>query len=280
MIVPPYRLLALDVDGTLLRTDKSLSPRTRQSLDAARAAGVRVLLVTGRRYPAARRVAAALGGEVDLVLHNGALIMEREQVLRCLPLRRETAILAILAGRERGADPVLHVGHQGEGRLLVEGIEPSNTLLVYYLEKSHPDVVVVPDLETALSEDPIQVMFGGGLADMNVLETHLTARLGPAAVVERTAYPAQKVGVLDVLAPGVGKDRAVAFLQARWGVSRQETLAIGDNWNDRAMLEQAGLGLVMGNADPGLRGLGLPVLPSNDEDGVAWAIERHLLRLA
>jgi HAD superfamily hydrolase (TIGR01484 family) len=139
-------------------------------------------------------------------------------------------------------------------------------------------VVVVQDLEAALSEeDPIQVMFGGDLGDMNGLETHLRARLGSAAVVERTAYPTQGVGVLDVLAPGVGKDRAVAFLQERWGVSRQETLAIGDNWNDRAMLEQAGLGLVMGNADAGLRNLGLPVLPSNDEDGVAWAIERHLL---
>jgi hypothetical protein len=181
VIGPPYRLLALDVDGTLLRTDKSLSPRTRQSLDAARAAGVRLLLVTGRRYPAARRVALALGGEVDLVLHNGALIMERGAVLRCLPLRRETAILAIRAGRERRADPVLHLGQQGQGQLLVEGIEPSNTLLVYYLDKSHPDVVVVPELEAALSEDPIQVMFGGSLADMDALEPHLTARLGPAA---------------------------------------------------------------------------------------------------
>ncbi len=273
----PFRLLALDIDGTLLRTDKSLSARTRRALDEARARGLRVVLATGRRYPAARRVAASLGGEVDLVLHNGALILEAGRVLRCLPLDREVARLAIRAGRECGADPVLHVGQQGEGQLLVQGIEPSNTLLVYYLDKSHPDVTVVPDLELALSEDPIQVMFGGGLSAMDALWPQLEARLGSAAVVERTVYPAQNVGVLDVLAPGVGKGLALSFLQARWGVSREQTLAVGDNWNDRAMLEQAGLGLVMGNAAPALKELGFPVLPSNDQDGVAWAVEEYVL---
>lgn len=280
MKTPPFRLLALDIDGTLLRTDKSLSVRTLNALNEARARGLRLVLVTGRRYPAARRVAASLGGEVDLVLHNGALILEAGRVLRCLPLALSTARLAIRAGRERGADPVLHVGQQGEGQLLVQGVEPSNTLLVYYLDKSHPDVRVVPDLEGAIAEDPIQVMFGGGLTEMDALWPHLEARLGAAAVVERTVYPAQNVGVLDVLAPGVGKAPALSFLQGRWGVSREKTLAVGDNWNDRAMLEQAGLGLVMGNATPALKDLGFPVLPSNDQDGVAWAIEEHVLRLA
>ena len=71
-----YRLLALDIDGTLLRSDKTVSPRTLQALSAAQRSGVRVVLVTGRRYPAARRVAAQLPCDVDLVLHNGALIVE------------------------------------------------------------------------------------------------------------------------------------------------------------------------------------------------------------
>jgi hypothetical protein len=85
------------------------------------------------------------------------------------------------------------------------------------------------------------------------------------------------VAILDVLAPGVSKAEAVRFLQARFGVAPAQTMAVGDNWNDRRMLEEAGLGLVMGNADPALRSLGLPVLPSSDEDGVAHAVERHLL---
>ena len=271
------RLLALDIDGTLLRSDKTVSPRTVAALDAARAGGAHLVLVTGRRYPAARRVAEMIGGRLDLVLHNGALIFENQEVLRRRLLPREAARTAVRAGRERRADPVIHCGAGGEGRLLVEGIEPSNTLLVYYLDKSHPDVITVPDLEAALEEDPLQVMFGGGIPEMTALIPHLERALAGTAKIERTLYPHVGVGILDVLEPSVGKAEAVSFLQQRWGVGAAETLAIGDNWNDHEMLAGAGLGFVMGNADPDLCALGLPVLPSNDEDGVAIAIERHVL---
>jgi hypothetical protein len=272
-----FRLLALDIDGTLLTSQRSISPRTRQALVAAQAAGVRLVLVTGRRHPAARRVAEDLGGGLPLVLHNGALILEDGAVLRCVPLPREAAVAAIRSGRAAGADPVLHCGLAGEGRLLVEGQAPSGTLLAYYLEKSHPDVTTVADLVAALAEDPIQVMFGGAIPAMQALLDRLASQLAGSARIERTVYPDRGVGLLDVLHPAVGKAEALAFLQGRWGVDARETLAIGDNWNDHQMLEQAGLGLVMGNAEPALRALGLPVLPGNDEDGVAVAIERYLL---
>jgi len=275
----PVRLLALDIDGTLLRSDKTVSARTRAALDAARAGGAHLVLVTGRRYPAARRVAEMIGGRLDLVLHNGALIFENGEVLRRRPLPRAAARTAVRAGRERRADPVVHCGPSGEGRLLVEGVEPSNTLLVYYLDKSHPDVITVGDLEAALEheEDPLQVMFGGTIPEMAALVPHLERALGGTAKIERTLYPHVGVGILDVLEPTVGKAEAVRFLQDRWGVGAAETLAIGDNWNDHEMLAGAGLGFVMGNADPELCALGLPVLPTNDEDGVAVAIERHVL---
>jgi hydroxymethylpyrimidine pyrophosphatase-like HAD family hydrolase len=290
---PTYRLLALDIDGTLLGNDKTISPRNRAAIDGARAAGVHVVLVTGRRYPAARRVAEQLGGEVDLVLHNGALIVEAGSraaqpgaartrdgawVVRCRPLAHEVAKEAIAEGLAQGADPVVHCGLQGEGQLLVQGVAPSNTLLVYYLDKSHPDVVTVKDVAKALSGDPLQVMFGGAMADMARVLPPLQERLGSRARIERTVYPAMGVGILDVLTPEVGKAEALRFLQARWGLGAQETLAVGDNWNDHEMLQAAGLGFVMGNADPEMLQLGLPVLPRNDEDGVAVAVERHILQ--
>lgn len=277
-----YRLLALDIDGTLLRTDKSLSPRTRRAVDAARERGVHVVLVTGRRHPSARKVAEDLGGDVPLVLHNGALILEvdaREgtSILRCRPLPRALALETVEIGRRHGADPVVHCGQKGEGRLLVHDGPYSSTLLAYYLDRSHPDVTACVAFEHALTEDPLQVMFGGRMEDMASLLPELQALLGDRVNIERTVYPAQGVGLLDILERSVGKAEALAFLQERWRVSPAETLAIGDNWNDREMLERAGLGLVMGNAEPGMRALGLPVLPSSDEDGVAVAIEKFIL---
>ncbi|HWX24319.1 MAG TPA: HAD family hydrolase [Vicinamibacteria bacterium] len=272
----PFRLLALDIDGTLLRNDKTISERTHRALERARGEGTRLVLVTGRRYPSALRVADQLGGKIPLILHNGALIIEEGEVTHRELLPARVARKAIRVGRRAGADPVLHMGHQGEGRLVVEGAgRPSGTLLAYYLDKSHPDVRVVPDLEDALSEDPLQVMFGGTIAEMDALLVPLEQELKGEVRIERTVYNTLGVSLLDLLHPSCGKARALRLLEERWEIPSEETLAIGDNWNDREMLEGAGLGLVMGNADPALLRLGFPVLPTNDEDGVAVALERY-----
>jgi hydroxymethylpyrimidine pyrophosphatase-like HAD family hydrolase len=272
-----FRLLALDIDGTLLRSDKAISERTYAALAAARARGVRLVLVTGRRYPAAREVARQLGADTPLILHNGALVVEEGRVVRCRPLAAEVAAEAVRLARAEGADPVLHLGQQGEGRLVVEAPARASRLLSFYLRAAGSDVLEVPDLVAAIEEDPIQVMFGGPIEPMASLAGRLRSSLGARARIERTVYPEPGVGILDVLHPAAGKAEALDFLRGRWGVSAAATLAVGDNWNDREMLEQAGLGLVMGNADPAMLQLGLPVLPTNDKDGVAVAIERNIL---
>jgi len=276
---PRIRLVALDIDGTLLRSDKVLSPRTREVLLRAQSGGTRLVLVTGRRYPSARRVAEELGDAVPLVLHNGALVVEGGEVLRCRPLARETARRAIALGRDAGAEPVLHCGIQGEGRLLVDRAARQDGLVAHYLERSRDDVIVVDDLQAAVdADDPIQVMFGGTREEMEALVEPLARALAGQARIERTVYPATGLVLLDVLDPAVGKADAVAFLQERWGIAATQTLAIGDNWNDREMIARAGLGFVMGNAPAELLRLGLRPLPTNDEDGVAVAIEAHVLQ--
>jgi hydroxymethylpyrimidine pyrophosphatase-like HAD family hydrolase len=276
---PCVRLVALDIDGTLLRSDKTISERTRRAINRARDNGVRLVLVTGRRRPSARRVADDLGGDIPLVLHNGALVVERGRVLRCRTLPRASARRAILVGRAADAEPVLHCGSQGEGWLLVDAAASPRGLVGHYLDRSRSEVRVVPDLLAALdAEEPIQVMFGGAREEMEALLPLLAAALGDAARIERTVYPATDVVLLDVLDASVGKAEALGFLQERWGITSSETLAIGDNWNDREMVEKAGRGFVMGNADPGLLALGLCALPTNDQDGVAHAIEEHVLR--
>ena len=275
---PPVRLLALDIDGTLLRSDKTLSERTRTAVEQARERGVQLVLVTGRRYPSARRIARQLAGEVPLIVHNGALVVEEGRVRRCRPLDRAAARRAIAVGRAAGMAPVVHCGLNGEGLLLVEAAASRDGLVGYYLERARDEVREVPELAAALDmERPIQVMFGGDRRSVEALLEPMRVALGDAARLERTVYPASGLVLLDVIDPGVGKAEALAWCQGRWGYSAGETLAIGDNWNDRDMIETAGLGFVMGNADPDLLALGLPRLPTNDEDGVAWAIERHVL---
>ena len=150
----------------------------------------------------------------------------------------------------------------------------------YYLERSRAEVRVVPDLLAAVdAEEPIQVMFGGARGEMEAL---VPRPRGGAR--RRGAHRAHRLPRDRRRAPRRARRlrwarrRRSRFLQERWGIAAAETLAIGDNWNDREMVERAGLGFVMGNADPELLALGLPSLPTNDEDGVAHAIEEHVLR--
>lgn len=278
-MTPPIRALALDIDGTLLNSRREISPRTLAAIAAAERAGVRIALVTGRRYPAARKIADLLPVRPTLVLHNGGLVIEDRAAIRVRPLARAAAVAVVTFAKSVGADPVVHVGQRGEGLLYVENASPSHTLLAYYLTRSHPDVRVVDSLKTFLSsamEDPLQVMFGGAMNEMEDLARAIEVR-GFEVSALRTVYPKDDLSLIDVVAPTVDKSEALSFLCERWGVGIGEVLAIGDNWNDRLMLLAAGKGCVMGNADPELRSLGLEVVPGNDEDGVAHAVERFVL---
>jgi len=273
------RALALDIDGTLLNSRREVSPRNLAAIAAAERAGVRIALVTGRRYPAARKVADLLPLRPTLVLHNGGLVVENAVAIRVRPLARAAASAVVAFAKGAGADPVVHVGHRGEGLLYVENASPAHTLLAYYLSRSHPDVRVVDRLEDFLrseEEDPLQVMFGGSMEEMGVLASSLEAADFGISVL-RTVYPKDDLSLIDVVAPSVDKSEALRYLCARWGIGIGDVLAIGDNWNDRQMLLEAGRGCVMGNADPQLRSLGLEILPGNDDDGVAHALERFAL---
>jgi Cof subfamily protein (haloacid dehalogenase superfamily) len=272
------RLVALDIDGTLLRSDRTLSARTRQAVAQARRCGVRVALVTGRRHPSARRIAAELGEPLTLVVHNGAMVVEQGEIVHCRPLASELAARAIRAGRSLALEPIVHSGLRGEGWLNVDERAAPAGLVGYYLERAREELRLVPDLLATLAEEPpMQVMFGGALDEMERLHDLLAGMLAGAARLERTVYPESGFALVDVLDAAVGKGEGVAFLQRRFGIAREETLAVGDNWNDRSMLEAAGVGLLMGNAPSELLALGLPRLPTNDEDGVALALETHVL---
>jgi hypothetical protein len=276
MPAPPIRLVALDIDGTLLRSDRTLSARTRAAVARARAGGVRVVLVTGRRHPSARRVADELGEPLPLVVHNGALVVDEGRIIRCRPLARDVAARAIEAGRARGAEPVVHCGSRGEGWLLVDARARPHGLVGYYLERAGGEVRRVEDVLEALAlEEPIQVMFGGPREEMEELLHALAALLG--RVARSSARCTQRRTRAHRRARSGRRRRKPRVPAGALGNRRGGDARDRDNWNARSLLEAAGRGLLMGNAPCELLQLGLPVLPTNDEDGVAQALETHVL---
>jgi Cof subfamily protein (haloacid dehalogenase superfamily) len=288
------RLLALDLDGTLLNSRGEISERNLGAIAAVRAAGVRVALVTGRRFRDARPLALELGLDVPVISHNGALTKHARTLetvkVRLLPLKEAQEVLRI--GRANGADALISDDPHGAGVLVYDRMSDDNQALAKYIAWSrriHGDeadeaVRRVSSLEDYLDHAPVHMTFSGGVARMKHLTERLEEELGSSVKVLSTIYPKMDFALVDVLHAEVSKGVGVEAAAHELGLKREEVMAMGDNFNDLEMLQYAGTGVLMGNADASLRTLleelsGCHTTATNDEDGVALAVERFILSL-
>jgi 5-amino-6-(5-phospho-D-ribitylamino)uracil phosphatase len=283
------RLIALDLDGTLLDSRGRLSARNRGALEAARARGVSVALVTGRRFRDARPLALELGLDVPLIAHNGALTKHARslETVSAILMPVEAARAVVRVGRAHGADALLSDDHIGEGVLVYDHISEGNTALAKYIawsrrvvgETAAQAIRRVASLEDYLDHDPLHVAFSGGCAAMERLAEVMRRELDSAVKLLLTLYPKTDFALLDILHPAASKGAGLAAVAAEQRVSADEIMAVGDNHNDIEMLQYAGTGVLMGNAEMNLREHGsFQLTASNDEDGVAVAIERFVLQ--
>jgi Cof subfamily protein (haloacid dehalogenase superfamily) len=282
-------LLALDLDGTLLNSRGHISERNRLAIDSAREQGVRVALVTGRRFRDSRPVALELGLDIPLISHNGALTKHAAtlQTVSVLPLPLAAAREALRVGRRAGADALLSDDHEGLGVLVYDHLRGGNSAAHRYVawaSRIHGDeeggsaVRQVSSLEDYLDHEPIHLAFSGRCEEMDQLEEILKTELGSSVKILGTKYPEQDFTLLDIMNPAASKGAGVAAAAAELEVSREEIMAIGDNYNDLEMLLFAGVGVVMANAPLSLRDIaGLHPTASNSDDGVALAIEQFIL---
>ncbi len=276
--MPRFRLVAMDLDGTLLDSRHSVPELNRLALERAQEQGVKLALVTGRRLPSVRRYVSHLSQDLLMVPNGGALIrrgLDGPILRKLIPLEVSRKVFAL--ARAIGAVPVVHVGPDGDGGLLMDSQAPLTTSLRLYIDKATPPPHRVPDLAAALRRDLLHIMFAGPIQEMRETARVIKEKLGSQLNLARTEYEKSDLGILDVLAPGASKAEALRFIAESEGIPRDETMAIGDNWNDLGMLEAAGLGVVMANAVPELRASGFAITASNDECGVAQALERYVL---
>jgi hypothetical protein len=280
---PPVRLVAIDMDGTLLPNPaQTLSPRTARALRAAQQAGICVAIATGRRTAYTTPLLEGLGLRADmpLITSNGAVIrtLGGEAIDRC---QMESRVARGLCGllRPFGA-LVFTFDRPGRGELVLEDLEQAQGRIALWVEANRHAAEVVKPLEDALidGEDPIQGMVAGGVSRMRQAEEALQASewAGLCECV-KTEYLGRDLSILDLLPLGVSKGMALEQLAARLEVDRRETMAIGDNWNDVEMLKWAGQGVMMGNAALELRTMakmrGWRQAPPSNEDGVAAVLE-------
>jgi Cof subfamily protein (haloacid dehalogenase superfamily) len=275
----PVKLIALDIDGTLLDSRWKLPEANRAAIQEATRRGIEVALVTGRRYDFALPVAQDLGCAITMIVNNGALIRSNDGQTRLkhlLPSDAARAVLQLGAPWRDGAAVIFD--RPRANQLILERLDRDDSIRCAYYSRNLEFIGIVSPIESCLTEPPLQVMFSGTVSQMNAIEKLLLdSPLAPKIKLAATKYASKDFAMLDVLPPGCTKGAALAEWAKLQGLQRQEILAIGDNHNDVEMLEFAGIPVVMRNSVPELKTYGWHETHSNDEDGVAAAIERFAL---
>ena len=283
------KLLALDLDGTLLNSKGVVSDANRAAIRAAEDRGVLVTIATGRRFRDGRPVGIDLELNAPLVTHNGALIKYADSLktVAASLLPTKTVMEVLRVGNGFGGDALVSADPHGKGTLLYDRVADDNIPFQRYIrwsEMLHGDdayeaISHVDSLEDIIADhEVIHVSFSGTCVRMEEMIDVLKNELGETATVLPTIYPRRDFTLIDILPSDASKGRGVEKLALLNGLNAENVMTIGDNFNDLEMLEFAGTPVVMGNADPSLLERGeFYTTVTNDENGVAAAIEQFIL---
>jgi Cof subfamily protein (haloacid dehalogenase superfamily) len=272
------RLIGIDVDGTLLDSAGRMPAANREAIRDAVAAGIHVALVTGRAYPYARPIAHPLPDSVTLIVSNGAVERAMDGTTLARRLLDRLVAKDVLEGTRPHRDAAaLIFDRDDRNQLVFESMDWGHPARKAYWRRNQSRIARAAPLERALIEDPIQVMFNGAVDGMRELAESLR-RDATAFAVSLTEYAHRDFSLIDVTAPTATKGRALAWRAEQLGLTRDQVMAVGDNFNDLDMLEFAGTPVVMANAVDDLKRRGWHVTGRQDEAGLADAIVRFALR--
>ena len=263
-----YKLVAFDLDGTLLGEELLLRPRVLSAIQTMRARGINGCIVTGRMYRAALPFVRQLQFTAPVVCYQGAAVVDpqTDEVLQDIPLANAQALTIERYARERG----LHVQLYANDRYYCENL---NEYARLYAKISGIEPVIVPSLaQTFETWDATKAVI---IAEPPVILDELPRvmeLLGEGAYVTRSIPY-----FLEVMNATVNKGRSLEVVARYLGIDLKDVLAIGDSWNDAPLLDSAGFGVAMGSAPPELREVADAVVADVANDGVAEALERFVL---
>jgi len=264
------KLIAVDLDYTLLSSGFEVSKRNKEAIARALDRGVAVTLSTGRMFSSALPFAETLELSCPLITYNGAYIRApgSDRPLSHVPVEKEHALETVRFAAEWD----LHCNVYINDRLYMSkaGWEAQ-----MYMDNCKVEGIYEPDLEPLIlssGEQPTKILLIGESGRMGEVKARLVELMAGKAYVT-TSVPEY----VEIMNKNVSKGRALAAVASFLCVKADEVMAIGDGYNDIDMFRYAGVSVAMGNARDEVKSLATFVAPSNDEDGVAVAIERYVL---
>lgn len=264
-----FRLVATDIDGTLLNPDRAVAASTRQAIRELQRRGIPVVLVTARPLAMITPIYRDLGLTSPIIACTGAVVYDPVQgrLLAHHAIPKEIALQVVATIRR--VDPTLNVGADLVDEWHIDRIDDR-----VHRRLAGGMVPIVGGLERTIPASDKEV----SAISFRVMEARpaVEAALAQAGLA-RHLYITSAGGIVDMVAHGVNKGAALRALAAILGVPIAQTLALGDDENDIPLLQAAGLGVAMGNALDEVKGVAGAVTGTNAEDGWAAAIERYVL---
>jgi Cof subfamily protein (haloacid dehalogenase superfamily) len=280
---PPsaIKLIAIDIDGTLLNPQREITPRVEAAIRRAREAGIVVTLATGRRYFSTSQIASKLGLTIPLILCDGSLVLEHPDgsVLHTNPLQAEVAQQVVDLVLRYQLQPVVHHinGSNGSEEEIWTGPDEYDNHWVHtYLTSFTNAIVRRWPIERLCSgqPDPLRVIVFASEEIVLSLVSDVSTLPVSWDVIKRGNYGTAELAVMH---PHCSKASGLRALAQHLHIPIEHTMAIGDNTNDIAMLKAAAWGVAMGHASEPVKASADVITASNEEDGVALAIERYAL---
>ena len=262
-----YKLLALDIDGTLLNDKRELTDRTVEAIKRAIDSGVHVTLCTGRPIQGVKWLVESLGIKAPVITYNGAEIVDPAsgEILFKNQLLPSDAVKIAEYGRDRGV--TLIIWSKGE----LYGY-PMNERVDFYKQIALTEPKEATDIKGLAERGITKIIWFDEIDRVNQFKTELNK-----SDFKSVTYVTSNPRVLEFFNSKVSKRISMEKLADMLGVSRAETVAIGDGYNDVPMLEGAGLSIAMGNAPDDIKAMCHKVTLDNNSDGVAYAIEEYIL---
>lgn len=267
-----YKLIALDIDGTLTNSRKEITPRTRYALLEAQAQGKKIILASGRHpigvYPIARDLRLDLNGGYIMSFNGGKIIecaTNRTIVTKLFPREYLADIVSVLK------DSNITVITWDDRRIYADSKRNDYTDVEQDVLKT--EMVVVDDFVSEIKFDINKILLAGEPDELDEYQKILAKRYdGLLEVYKSAPY------FLELMPLGVSKGSMLPMLLDKLGVKRDELIAFGDEYNDMTMIGYAGMGVAMANGEPEVQKIANYVCPSNDEDGVADTLQKFVLK--
>ncbi len=256
-----YKLLACDVDGTLLTTDRRLADENIKAVHDLMDSGVKFVLSTGRAYPGVKQIAEKLDIENGtFILYNGAMVVENKKPIYSLSIDKDVALKIIEEGHKRNSTMILWV----ENVLYAE--VPSDKLQIYK-EINNTDPIFIGDLKKVCDQKVTKILWYDDPVSTAKYREEMQQILKDSC-----GFFISRPDFLEFVNPNCSKKTALEFVAKYYGIKTNETVAVGDSYNDIPMFMGAGLPVAMGNANEDIKSLCKYITDTCDNGGVAKLI--------